>query len=653
VTVGDQRSPVRRLAVAFLLAALVLLPGARARAASVASEGTATLSNLTVNDDAVSLTVSVAVPAGMALDPARTEVSVGGQLLESHVTAAATTSSTSRVAMLVVDTSGSMGTAGISAVRVAAMAYLLRVAPDVKVGLIGFSDRARLITAPTLDRGALQAGLSQLHSKGETALYDAVQAALPLAGRGGAVVVLSDGADTVSRADLPDLLARVSASGARVSTVAFHTQDGVRGPLEQLARTGGGRLVTTSAASDLAAAFAQAAAALPAQLSLTALLPDKLPAGRALLVRVGTGTTSWSASTTLPVAVAGTDAGPVAVATTPLPAPETVSGPQWYASMPVTLGVVFGTVLLLCLLLRPRAKSAATVRGELLSAYSVRTAPLVDHVTVGAQEEPSQLSLVQLSQRLVDRRGTSAGITRELERAGSRLRPGEWVFLRFSTVLAVAAVVTVIAGNALVGVLGGIVFGLLGSHVWLRRRQAHRARAFSDALPDTLQLVSSSLRTGFSLPQALDAAQHDGVEPMSSELGRALAANRIGAPLEDELDRIADRTGSEDWRWAVMAMRIQRAVGGNLSEVLLTTVRTLRERASTRRLIRSLSAEGRLSAYILLGLPIGVALLLFTFRRTYVRPLWTTTPGIVMVSVAAALMCVGTWWMRNVVRLEE
>jgi tight adherence protein B len=201
-------------------------------------------------------------------------------------------------------------------------------------------------------------------------------------------------------------------------------------------------------------------------------------------------------------------------------------------------------------------------------------------------------------------------------------------------------------------VVCGIVLGWAGSFVWLRRKQAGRARAFADTLPDTLQLVASSLRTGFSLPQALDAAQQDGVEPMTSELGRALAANRIGAPLEDELELIADRTRSDDWRWAVMAIRIQRSVGGNLSEVLLTTVRTLRERAATRRLVRSLSAEGRLSAYILLGLPVFVATVLYLFRREYVRPLWTTTPGLVMVAVALLLMAVGTLWMRNVVKVE-
>jgi len=108
---------------------------------------------------------------------------------------------------------------------------------------------------------------------------------------------------------------------------------------------------------------------------------------------------------------------------------------------------------------------------------------------------------------------------------------------------------------------------------------------------------------------------------------------------------------NEDWRWAVMAIRIQRSVGGNLAEVLLTTVRTLRERAATRRQIRALSAEGMLSAYILIGLPIFVALVLLLFRRAYLAPLWSV-PGLVMVMVSTGLLVAGWFWMRKVVRVE-
>jgi tight adherence protein B len=635
----------RWLMTAFLLCSAVVLPGMRAHAAT----GGATIADLSVKEGSASFTVSVPLPPGTNLDPAKTQVTVAGQLVESHVVAAATSSSKARVAVLAVDTSGSMGPAGIQAARDAANAYLAAVASDVKVGLVSFADHPRVVTAPTTDRTALRSGLSQLRSKGETSLYDAVQLAVREAGAGGAVVVLSDGADTVSRSDLGDTLTAVRGSGARVSTVAFRTQDGVRGPLTQIARAGGGRIVAASGASDLAAAFANAAASLPAQLSVTAVLPDRIKHGDRLEVTVASKSASWSASVGLPATpvAAGSGAGQ----TTKLPAANFVTALPWYASLTVVLAVVFVALLLMGWLLAPRPEKPEEKRQRALEAYTVEGRR---RQKVAAAEPATGAAggLVELSQRFVDRRGTGASIALKLERAGSRLRPGEWIVLRVSTVLAVAAVVSVIFRNVLAGLIVGIVLGWTGTWFWLRHKQNRRARAFADSLPDTLQLVASSLRTGFSLPQALDAAQQDGVQPMATELGRALAAARIGAPLEDELDQIAERTDNEDWRWAVMAIRIQRTVGGNLAEVLMTTVRTLRERAATRRQVRTLSAEGRLSAYILIGLPIGVAAVLLTFRRAYLRPLWTTTPGLVMIVAAVLLMGVGALWMRKVVTVE-
>jgi tight adherence protein B len=232
------------------------------------------------------------------------------------------------------------------------------------------------------------------------------------------------------------------------------------------------------------------------------------------------------------------------------------------------------------------------------------------------------------------------------------LRPHEWLVVRISTVVGLAVVLVLLTGWVIRGILLGALLGWLGTALYLRWRQRRRTRAFGDSLADTLQLVASSLQTGFSLSQALDAAQQSGAQPMSGELGRALAAARIGSVLEDELDQVGVRMDSEDWRWAVMAMRIQHHVGGNLAEVLLTTVKTLRERAAMRRQARALSAEGRLSAYILIGLPIALFAFFLLVRREYVEKLWTTPLGLLMSLGAVVLMGLGTFWMSRVVKVE-
>src|SRR5699024_8844728 len=160
----------------------------------------------------------------------------------------------------------------------------------------------------------------------------------------------------------------------------------------------------------------------------------------------------------------------------------------------------------------------------------------------------------------------------------------------------------------LLAVLIGGLLGLFGPSLVLGFLAGRRARKFEIQLPDVLTLIATSLSTGFSLPQALDGVARDAAEPSAKEFARALAETRIGTDLKDALERTAARTDSTNLAWTTMAIRIQRNVGGNLADTLRTTAQTLRERESLHRQVRALSAEGRLSAYILLALPLFLAL---------------------------------------------
>jgi len=131
----------------------------------------------------------------------------------------------------------------------------------------------------------------------------------------------------------------------------------------------------------------------------------------------------------------------------------------------------------------------------------------------------------------------------------------------------------------------------------------------------------------------------------------AIAA-RLGVPVEDTLERVADRMCSEDFAWTVMAIRVQREVGGNLAEVLTKTASTMRERARLRRQVQVLSAEGRLSAYILIGLPIVMGTYMFLFRHSYVTPLYSTGLGLLMLTSAVVLVVLGALTMRKMIQVE-
>lgn len=247
---------------------------------------------------------------------------------------------------------------------------------------------------------------------------------------------------------------------------------------------------------------------------------------------------------------------------------------------------------------------------------------------------------------------TERELAERLDLAGIARKPAEWALLGVSACAVLSALLTLLLGNIVIGVLAGVAVGYAGMRLIVSVRISRRRDAFRDQLPDMLQLIASSLRSGLSLPQALDAVVREGSQPAAGEFSRVLAEARIGASLEDALDAVAVRMDSVDLRWTVMAIRIQREVGGNLAEVLSQTVATMRERAGLRRHVRALSAEGRLSAYVLSALPLALATWLFLTDRSYLSPLWTTPLGVLLVIGGAVLFVVGVFWMRAAVKVE-
>ncbi|WP_051799897.1 type II secretion system F family protein [Catenuloplanes japonicus] len=244
-----------------------------------------------------------------------------------------------------------------------------------------------------------------------------------------------------------------------------------------------------------------------------------------------------------------------------------------------------------------------------------------------------------------------AALELSVERAGISLDPAEWLLVRITI-----TVVSAVALGALFGSWFGLLVGALAGWVccgqWLAFRAGRRSRAFTDQLPDSLRLMVGALRSGFTLNQAIDAVVREGQAPVSTELGRAMAETRLGDDLENALDRVGERNNNPDVGWIVMAIRIQREVGGNLSEVLETAVHTMRERAKLGRHVRALSAEGRLSGIILFAMPFVIAAVLMVLRPEYVRPLYTEPTGLVMIAVAAVLLTVGALWLRRLVEVK-
>jgi tight adherence protein B len=265
-------------------------------------------------------------------------------------------------------------------------------------------------------------------------------------------------------------------------------------------------------------------------------------------------------------------------------------------------------------------------------------------------------SLVNLGDKVMDGRSTTPKTQLLLERADLPLRPGEWAVLRVvAVVVGIAGGMVLLHGgpvSTFIGAVLGVLAGVVLPALFLKFAASRRAKKFEGQLPDVLTLVASSLSTGFSLLQALDAVARDTADPSGKEFSRALAETRIGADIDDALAHLADRMDSTNMRWTGMAINIQRQVGGNLAETMRNTAATLRDRESLKRHVNALSAEGKLSAYILIALPIGVFLFMLSSNREYVQLLWTTMIGIGMSVGGLISMAIGIFWMRKVVIVE-
>jgi tight adherence protein B len=260
-------------------------------------------------------------------------------------------------------------------------------------------------------------------------------------------------------------------------------------------------------------------------------------------------------------------------------------------------------------------------------------------------------SVTKFGTRFAESRGFSERLDAELEAAGVSVRSGEFVVAS-----AVGALVFGVLGAALLGSwLLAIVIAAIGGAfptILLRSALNKRADKLREQLPDVLTIMASSLRAGHSFLQSLDTVAKEITQPAAAEFQRVVAEIRLGRPAEDALEALAERVGSPDFKWAVLAVNIQREVGGNLAEILDTVADTLRERAMLRRQIKVLTAEGRLSAWVLGALPFAIALYMYAVNPTYIGRLWSDTYGIIMVIVALVLMVAGILWMRKIVNID-
>ncbi|HUI04443.1 MAG TPA: type II secretion system F family protein [Acidimicrobiales bacterium] len=290
---------------------------------------------------------------------------------------------------------------------------------------------------------------------------------------------------------------------------------------------------------------------------------------------------------------------------------------------------------------------------EHLAPYSM--SGLADQRAAGSSsgdlmETPILQRAVGALAEMATRRGVLQQVKRLIDQADIAVRPAEALFVY---------VVGVVVGGALGLLIGNVMWGLIVAGAMalvppmgLVTAAKRRTATFTAQLPDTLQLLATTLRSGFSILQGLDTVGQQLDDPIGKEIRHVVAEARLGRPLPEALNEVAQRVRSEDFQWVVTAIGIQREVGGNLAELLDIVAETMTARARIRREAHTLTAEGRIGAVVISVLPAAIGLFVYSVNPSYIQPLLHQAFGEILFYGSIILGVIGIFWVRKLVNIE-
>ncbi|UFN45604.1 type II secretion system F family protein [Nocardioides okcheonensis] len=623
--------------VAGVLAAALL---ALSAASPALADDEVTIDHVETDRGTVSLLVSTdGVPDGTTVEPSQVYVELNGGAVESTAKLV-DAGDIDRTTVIVLDASKSMrGQGKFEAATTAINAFLDSAPEDVAIGLVAFAGKVTTTVAPTIDHGDVRTALGDLTLAAGTGVYDGIEEGVTLLTDEGSrnLLVLSDGADTGSATTLDVAINDAKTAGVVVDVVSL-AQGADSEALATVATETGGSVIPADPAA-LTSVFNERAAALDQQLLVTFTAP------------YGSGE---DANIDVVVEAGGTQYHDTAFATLGpgFEVPDVVtSGKALVGDSGMLLGAgalaigLFG--LLAIALLGAGDNRSQSVRQ--LEAYFNGTSGADPKKRRKSTSSDLKGSAVSVANRVVSQ-DMETRISQRLSGAGSALTASEWVLVHVGCAFGAGLVGFVMGGFAM-----SLLFLLLGvvlPWLYLKFKHGRRLSAFNAQLAQTLGLMAGGLQAGLSLPQAVDTVVKEGHEPMAGELRRALVEQRLGVDITEALEGVGERMESDDFSWVVMAIRIQREVGGNLAEILHTVADTLREREYLRRQVKALSAEGRLSGYILTGLPPLIFFYMTFANPDYVRLLYTTVPGYIILGMALFLLGLGSFAMAKLATVE-
>ena len=321
------------------------------------------------------------------------------------------------------------------------------------------------------------------------------------------------------------------------------------------------------------------------------------------------------------------------------------------------------SIILIALGVALAGRSSASV--ERLQRYAGGTKVAVD---VGRGESITDLlqqsAVLTNLNKAVERRDFGANLLRDLGAADLSLKPSEYLAIWAGSTIGLPIFLFLLSAgvpslrNPLI-LLMGLAAGFLLPRLWLGRRKSGRLSAFNKQLPDTVTLIANALRAGSSFLQAVELVVRESRPPISTEFGRVIREVNLGLTFDDALENMVRRVKSEDFDLLATAVAIQHQVGGNLAEILDSIAFTIRERVRIKGEIRALTAQQRLSGYVVGGLPFGLATFIYLAAPTFFDPMFEKPPdiagiplGVILFAIAVLMMVAGFMAIRKIVDIE-
>ena len=525
--------------------------------------------------------------------------------------------------------------------------YVDGLPPSTSVAIISAGDNAIVEAQLTTNKNRLAGAIDDLSPKNGSAIFNALTRAGDVfsdePGVFRSVLVVTSGSDTASNTTLAEAQVWLIRSSTQVVAVSYLSPTG---PVDNAVNETAGVRLSVGESSEMGSVFDEALTIASERLLVS--FPGAVEPGTrgGVELQVGDSVAEFS----YPAGV---------VTSSPLqlvPLPD--SQDDGFALFRSSAGLYIALVLAflgISLGIWSVGSIVTSSDGSLDGMLSRYIDGNVDTTDAEVEELIVQSAILQravnYSETFAEKRGFLARVEDMLERANLPVRAGEAMFIFTASIFLITGLFLVLTKSVLVAVLLGVFVGGIGFFV-LRLLGRRRFRAFESQLPDTLQLLAGTLRAGYSLPQGMEAVSKEVADPMGQELRRAMSEARLGRDIEECLGGVAERLSSADFAWAVMAIGIQREVGGNLNELLNSVAETMVARERLKREISALTAEGRMSAGVLSFLPPGLGLVLWLMNPDYVELLFTDFLGNVLLALGLVSALTGLAWMKKVITVD-